>query len=69
MEEQVPLWKKGKHLPQPPPSAVCPACHLITTDRHCTSPTCDWFLCRQHRMVIGIIGPERTFWLAKPSQG
>jgi len=61
---------KRKSKPEPrPTAATCPACDLITTDRHCSSPTCDWFVCRQHERVIGVIGREHTFWLSRPTQG
>lgn len=58
---------KRKAKPEPRPSAAtCPACHLITTDRHCQSPTCNWFVCRQHEAVVGVIGPSRTYWMRRP---
>lgn len=66
---EVPVWRKGRNLPPRPSGATCPACHLITTDRHCSSPACDWFVCREHKAVIGVIGTSRTFWLRRPTQG
>lgn len=68
-EIDLPLFKKG-HNEGRPKAAICPACHNTVVARHCKdSKTCNWFVCKNHSAVIGIIGPRHTFWLAKPQQG